>query len=71
MAWPHWDRWSVNTQQPVCVKHEHMPTHTLRTLTKTLDEADDTCPAPFSWHFHGVNSQTNMESGMESNVGSW
>lgn len=23
-------------------------------LTKALDEADDTSPAPFSWHFHGV-----------------
>ena len=27
-------------------------------LTKAFDEADDTSPAPFSWHFHGADSNT-------------
>lgn len=35
----------------------HRNTHP-RVLTEALDEADDTSPAPFSWHFHGVNSHT-------------
>jgi len=26
------------------------------TLTKALDEADDTSPAPLSWHFHGAEN---------------
>lgn len=41
------------------------------TLTKTLDEADDTSPAPFGWHFHGAESQKDMDTagGMEKNGG--
>lgn len=27
-------------------------------LTEAFDEADDTGPAPLSWHLHGVNSKT-------------
>lgn len=48
----------------------HMNTHPC-TLTKALDEADDTSPAPFSWHFHGAVSQTDMDTagGMEKNGG--
>lgn len=34
-------------------------------LTEAFDEADDTSPAPFSWHFHGVNSHTEKQRGVE------
>lgn len=27
-------------------------------LTEAFDEADDTGPAPLSWHLHGENSHT-------------
>lgn len=29
----------------------------MRKLTKTLYEADDTCPTPFSWDFHDPGQQ--------------
>lgn len=32
-------------------------------LTEALDEADDTSPAPSSWHFHGAGSQTARNNG--------
>lgn len=31
------------------------------TLTKALDEADHTSPAPFRWHLHGADSLTRTQ----------
>lgn len=36
-----------------------------RKLTKTLYEADDTCPAPFCWDLHNPEQQQKKRSGTE------
>lgn len=68
------ERWGVNTNsrtqqapsihrvQPICVKPELSNDANPCTLTEALDEADDTSPAPFSWHFHGAVTQRDEDT---------
>lgn len=46
----------------------HMNTPPVFTLTEALDEADDTSPAPFCWHFHGDKQATHRETRQQEEV---
>lgn len=44
-----------------------MGAHSPCLLTEAFDEADDTGPAPLSWHLHGVDSQRANRMQTENN----